>query len=66
MIPRILVALALLAACIPANAAGTSPYFGSASREPVQIVIDPNTGLPLVAEADAEEQQPQPVVAARQ
>ena len=64
MVTRILVSLALLAACIPANAADTSPYFGSASREPVQIAVDPNTGFPLVAET--EEQQPQPVVAARQ
>ena len=64
MVTRVLVSLALLAACIPAFAADTSPYFGSASREPVQIAVDPNTGFPLVAET--EEQQPQPVVAARQ
>jgi hypothetical protein len=66
MVTRILVSIALLAACIPAYAADTSPFFGSASHEPLQIAIDPNTGLPLVAKADVEEQQPQPVVATRQ
>ena len=66
MITRILVAFALLTACIPAYAAGTSPYFGSATREPVQIAIDPKSGLPLVAEAETGKQQTQPVVAARE
>ena len=72
MVTRILVSIALLIGCISANAddttpisayaVSTSPFFGSATQEAVQIAIDPNTGLPLVAATD----EPQPIVAARQ
>ena len=62
MITRILVSIALLVASIPAYAADTSPFFGSATQKPIQIVVDPHTGLPLVAEA----KQPHPVVATRE
>lgn len=72
MVTRILVSIALLIGCIsafadeitpiPAYAVSTSPFFGSATQEPVQIAIDLNTGLPLVAAAD----EPQPIVAARE
>jgi hypothetical protein len=62
MIARILFSIALLAAIVPAHAEETSPYFGSATQEPVQIAIDPNTGLPVVAKVE----EPQPVVAARE
>jgi hypothetical protein len=62
MTPRILIAVALLATAALAHAEDTSPLFGSATQEPVQIAIDPNTGLPVVAEVE----KPQPVVAARE
>jgi hypothetical protein len=62
MIARILVSIALLAACVPAFAADTSPFFGSATQKPVQIAVDPHTGLPLVAET----KRPHPVVATRE
>jgi len=62
MIARILIAIALLAAATLAHAEELSPLFGSATQEPVQIAIDPNTGLPVIAEVE----QPQPVVAARE
>ena len=66
MITRILVSIALLAVSIPAYAADTSPFFGSATQEPVQIAVDPNTGLPLVAQTDQQQPQPHPVVATRE
>ena len=66
MITRILVSIALLAAYTPAYAADTSPYFGSSTQEPVQIAVDPQTGLPLVAQAEEQKPQPQPVVATRE
>jgi len=59
---RILIAVAMLAAVVPASAGETSPLFGSATQEPMQIAIDPATGLPVTAEVV----QPQPVVAARE
>ena len=62
MFARILFPIVMLAAIVPAYAEETSPYFGSATQEPVQIAIDPNTGLPVVAETE----QPQPVVAAKE
>ena len=62
MTQRILIAIALLATATLAQAKDLSPLFGSATQEPVQIAIDPNTGLPVVAEVE----QPQPVVAARE
>jgi hypothetical protein len=62
MFARILFPVILLAAIVPAYAEETSPYFGSATQEPAQIAIDPNTGLPVVAEAE----QPQPVIAAKE
>ncbi|HLA02573.1 MAG TPA: hypothetical protein VJ019_07410 [Aestuariivirga sp.] len=62
MIARILFPIALLAAIVPAHAEETSPYFGSATQEPMQIAIDPATGLPMVAEME----QPQAVVAAKE
>jgi hypothetical protein len=62
MTQRILIAIALLAMATLAKAEDLSPLFGSATQEPVQIAIDPNTGLPLIAEVE----QPQPVVAARE
>ena len=61
MTTRILIAVALLATATLAQAEDLSPLFGSATQEPVQIAIDPNTGLPVVAEVE----EPQPVVAAR-
>lgn len=62
MIARVLFPVVLFAATIPAFAEETSPYFGSATQQPVQIAVDPSTGLPVVAEVE----QPQPVVAARE
>jgi hypothetical protein len=62
MIARILISIALLATATLAQAEDTSPLFGSSTQEPVQIAIDPNTGLPVVAEVE----KPQPVVAARE
>jgi hypothetical protein len=62
MVTRALVIFALLTAAFPACAAETSPLFGSATQEPVQIAVDPHTGLPVVAEA----QKTQAVVATRQ
>jgi len=62
MFARILFPIVLLAAIVPAYAEKTSPHFGSTTQEPVQIAIDPNTGLPVVTEAE----QPQPVVAAKE
>lgn len=62
MFARILFPIVLLATIVPACAKETSPYFGSATRVPAQIAIDPNTGLPVVAGAE----QPQPVVAAKE
>jgi hypothetical protein len=62
MTTRILIAIALLAMATLAKAEDLSPLFGSATQEQVQIAIDPNTGLPVVAEVE----QPQPVVAARE
>jgi hypothetical protein len=59
---RILILTALFATATLAQAEDTSPLFGSATQEPVQIAIDPNTGLPVIAEVE----QPQPVVAARE
>jgi hypothetical protein len=61
MTTRILIAVALLATATLAQAEELSPLFGSATQGPVQIAIDPNTGLPVVAEVE----DPQPVVAAR-
>ncbi len=57
---RILIAVAMLAAGVPASAGETSPLFGSATQEPMQIAIDPATGLPIIAEVE----WAQPVVAA--
>ena len=62
MVTRALVIFALLTAAFPAFAAETSPLFGSASQKPVQIAVDPHTGLPAVAEAP----KTQAVVATRQ
>ncbi len=62
MTTRILIAIALLATATLARAEDPSPLFGSATQEPVQIAVDPNTGLPVVAEVE----EPQPVVAARE
>ena len=62
MVTRALVLFALLTAAIPAFAVETSPLFGSASQAPVQVAVDPHTGLPVVAEA----QKTQAVVATRQ
>jgi len=59
---RILILTALFATATLAQAEDTSPLFGSATQEPMQIAIDPNTGLPVVAEME----RPQPVVAARE
>ena len=59
---RIWIAVAMLSAIIPANADETSPLFGSATQEPMQITIDPATGLPVIAEVE----RAQPVVAARE
>lgn len=59
---RILILTALFATATLAQAEATSPLFGSATQEPVQIAIDPATGLPVVAEVE----RPQPVVAARE
>ena len=59
---RILITIAVLAAIVPANAEDTSPLFGSATQEPMQIAIDPATGLPVIAEVE----RAQPVVAARE
>lgn len=61
MLARILL-LMLFIACVPARAADTSPVFGSATQEPVQIAVDPETGLPAVAAAE----KPQPIVAAKE
>jgi hypothetical protein len=66
MITRILISVALLAAGIPAYAADTSPLFGSSTQGPVQIAIDPHTGLPVVAETEPKQPQPHPVVASRE
>jgi len=62
MTQRILIAIALLTTATLAQAEDLSPLFGSATQEPLQIAIDPDTGLPVVAEVE----QPQPVVAARE
>ena len=59
---RILILTALFATATLAQAEDTSPLFGSATQEPMQIAIDPTTGLPVVAEME----RPQPVVAARE
>ena len=62
MTTRILILIALLAATLPAYAEDVSPLFGSSTQGPVQIAIDPHTGLPVVAEAETK--QPQAVVTA--
>ena len=62
MVTRALVIFALLTAAFPAFAAETSPLFGYATQEPVQVAVDPHTGLPVVAEA----QKTHAVVATRQ
>ncbi len=59
---RLLMAVAMLVAIVPAHAENTSPLFGSATHEPVQIAIDPATGLPVIADVE----RAQPVVAARE
>jgi len=62
MTTRILIAIALLITAELAQAEATSPLFGSSTQEPVQIAVDPATGLPVIAAVA----QPQPVVAARE
>jgi len=59
---RILILTALFATANLAHAEDTSPLFGSATQEPVQITVEPSTGLPVVAETERR----QPVVAARE
>jgi hypothetical protein len=59
---RALALIALFATATFAQAEDLSPLFGSADQEPVQVAVDPATGLPVVAEL----KQPQPVVAARE
>lgn len=66
MTTRILILIALLATATLAHAKDASPLFGSSTQGPVQIAIDPHTGLPVVAEAEPKQLQPHPVVASRE
>jgi outer membrane receptor protein involved in Fe transport len=52
----VFVAIAVMCASLSAAAEDASPIFGSASQEPILIIVDPATGLPL-----ATRDVPQPI-----
>ena len=58
MLNRVLLSLVLAQAALPALAGQSAPIFGSSTQNPVMIVVNPDTGLPV-----ATAELPTPVVA---